>query len=86
VQTGYADDPYCPCGVGRQTAFHLFVQCGLLDFARQELVEETGHSDYDRWLIHDGPIAAKWAIKNIGSIEPNWLLHYLRALDRDPTH
>jgi hypothetical protein len=81
----FAAHPYCTCGSEWQTSFHLFVQCRHLDSARRELIKQTGHSDFDRWLMRDGPLAAKWAIKNFGSVQPDWLLRYLRSLDRDPT-
>jgi hypothetical protein len=82
---GPAYHPGCPCGAKWQNVYHLFARCPLLSDARQQLIAETGHDDFYRWLTHDAGTAAKWATKNFGIVVYDWLLHYLRALDPDPS-
>ncbi|PZC92379.1 reverse transcriptase [Pyrenophora tritici-repentis] len=75
--------PGCPCGALWQTVYHLFTRCPHLSAARRQIIEDTGHNDFYRWLTHDGAIAAKWATNYLGLVVTDWMLHYLSALDPD---
>ncbi|EKJ70496.1 hypothetical protein FPSE_09357 [Fusarium pseudograminearum CS3096] len=57
-----SESPACPCGGGRQTPFHCFIQCRNLDNARELLQEKLGYTNYKDLLTVDGKIAAQWAI------------------------
>ncbi|KAF5595119.1 hypothetical protein FPCIR_4744 [Fusarium pseudocircinatum] len=56
------DAPYCRCNKSRETPFHLFVECSILDFNRKRLFRELQHNNFSTLLTVDGRVAAQWAI------------------------
>lgn len=80
---GQITDDYCACDRGRQTVYHVLLECPLLASARTIMLEIIGR-DFNNWLgkLH-GPRVAKWALKNVGLIEPDWMLRTLSGLDPD---
>ena len=76
--------PHCSCGGYKQTVFHLFVECSILDTAREGLRIQTGHFDFKTWLNRDALIATRWDIQHFHTIEPDWLLNRLKP-DEKPT-
>ncbi|KAF5626223.1 hypothetical protein F52700_8940 [Fusarium sp. NRRL 52700] len=56
------DAPYCRCNRSRETPFHLFVECHLLDPKRKAFFREIQHNSFSTLLTLDGRVAADWAI------------------------
>ncbi|KAF5540863.1 hypothetical protein FMEXI_8360 [Fusarium mexicanum] len=56
------DAPYCRCNKSRETPFHLFVECPLLEEQRKSLFRILQHNSFSTLLTLDGRVAADWAI------------------------
>ncbi|CAH0002271.1 unnamed protein product [Clonostachys byssicola] len=62
----------CPCGTGKHTALHLFLECPNLHDARQRLTADLGQHDLSETLgillgkPKEAGILARWAIQNFG--------------------
>jgi hypothetical protein len=65
-------DAQCPCGTGKHTALHLFLECPNLDRTRQRLTAELHQYDLSDQLgillgkPKEAGILARWAIQNFG--------------------
>ncbi|KAF2256053.1 hypothetical protein BU26DRAFT_557527 [Trematosphaeria pertusa] len=68
----------------RQTVRHLFLHCTRLDNARNELIFDTGHRNFARWLTTDSRAAAKWAFRYFPLEQFDWMREYLSLLDEEP--